>query len=512
MIKKVTICMLAVTFCINAEAMSTVTTIKSGNGQKAMAVKHYNQHTEKMAVEFDVWVTNPTYSKGKAPKEHDAHAANNESPNDPRLSFQHAWKAHSSNKGSSSILNGYKLKPKKNRTRIGIVDGGFFENTDIKYAEGHNFIPSEAGEGFIEDYYTPGCSDGHGTAVAGIAAATPGNSFGIAGIVDADIVAAKTLSCEGGLLSDAANAIYWLAGAQVAEIPLISEPVDVINLSLSAEASTCPEFLQEAINFAYERDIAIVAPVGNGDSSTSNQTPSNCNHVISVAANDLRGLKAEFSNHGEPTTVSALGEQIISYGNNENEYYYWSGTSFAAPLVSGMILLAKEAFPNVKTTVIADEIINSTTAFATNPPHEGKSCANGRCGAGVLNAEKLISNIEAIAALNLFEIEHTLSSRLNLTEYIFQHYPAGVNPCNSYELATTGNIDIMEGEWLEIFKAGDIGVNEELLVKRSQDDRFVITGVSEQNRVFDVRTCSDEQCDNELTRFTIEPIAIQGCI
>jgi hypothetical protein len=108
----------------------------------------------------------------------------------------------------------------------------------------------------------------------------------------------------------------------------------VINLSLGA--SQASQLLQDAIKDVRQRGIIVVAAAGNDNNDSPPQFPSSMDEVLAVAAIDLDGRKASFSNFGNHIDVCAPGVKLISaYPNSRaGGYASWSGTSFAAPLAA----------------------------------------------------------------------------------------------------------------------------------------------------------------------------------
>lgn len=134
---------------------------------------------------------------------------------------------------------------------------------------------------------------------------------------------------------------------------------DVINLSLGSSAPS--ELLQEAIADARARGITIVAAAGNDNSETDPQFPSTLPEVMAVAAIELTGQKASFSNFGSHIDVCAPGVRLVSTfpSDRQGEYARWSGTSFAAPLAAAeaaLVISADPRQPDVK------KVIEDTTA------------------------------------------------------------------------------------------------------------------------------------------------------
>ncbi|MFN8526606.1 MAG: S8 family serine peptidase [Chloroflexota bacterium] len=169
---------------------------------------------------------------------------------------------------------------------------------------------------------------GHGTHVAGIAAATTNNGGGVAGLgFTVSLMNGKVLDDSGsGTIATVLNGIYWAAdnGARV------------INMSLGG-GSACSSAEQAAVNYAWARGVVIVAAAGNSGASTSS-SPASCTHVISVAATNISDAKPSWSNYGTNVDVAAPGDEILSTYFNGG-YTTISGTSMASPFVAGLAAL-----------------------------------------------------------------------------------------------------------------------------------------------------------------------------
>ncbi|MGI8687363.1 MAG: S8 family serine peptidase [Thermomicrobiales bacterium] len=175
----------------------------------------------------------------------------------------------------------------------------------------------------------------HGTHVAGIASATTNNATGVAGLgYETKLLNGKVLSDGGsGYDSQIADGIRWAADSGA----------NVINMSLGG-AGTCSQAFQDAIDYAWGKNVVIVAAAGNGGGTASIQ-PANCAHVVAVASTDGNDARSGFSNYGGWVPLAAPGSEIYSTvnpnlsENNGNAYAYLSGTSMATPHVAGLAAL-----------------------------------------------------------------------------------------------------------------------------------------------------------------------------
>ncbi len=194
--------------------------------------------------------------------------------------------------------------------------------------------------------------NGHGTHVAGILGAVRNNGIGGAGVAPSvRILPVKFLAADGsGYLSDAIQGIEYLLALKAR-----GENVRILNASWGGGAFAAP--LEDAIRQLNEAGIVFVAAAGNekNDNDTHPSFPASyaIPNVVAVAATDASGVLASFSNRGESSVgIAAPGVGILStYPGGEWRSY--SGTSMAAPFVSGALalLFAKEPTLSVAAAV-----------------------------------------------------------------------------------------------------------------------------------------------------------------
>ncbi|MGB9862023.1 MAG: S8 family peptidase [Candidatus Bipolaricaulaceae bacterium] len=242
---------------------------------------------------------------------------------------------------------------------IAILDTGIdqdHEDLATKIVANVNFTTSRT----VDDRY------GHGTHVAGIAAAITNNAKGVAGVsFSCSLMNVKVLGDNGsGQYSWIANGIIWAAdhGAQV------------INMSLGGSSTSST--LESAVKYAYGKGLVLVAAAGNSNTDAPSY-PAYYPECIAVAATDQNDAKASFSNYGDWVDIAAPGVDIYSTLPNHNNrlrtrnYGYLSGTSMAAPHVAGVAALIKAQNPSLTSAEIANKLISSgdpTTGFTTTIP------------------------------------------------------------------------------------------------------------------------------------------------
>ncbi len=215
----------------------------------------------------------------------------------------------------------------------------------------NGYIDDLIGWNFVDNNNNPWDQAGHGTHVAGVIAATTGNGIGIAGINrGAKIMPLKVLNFMGrGRSSGISESIYYA----------VANGAQVINLSLGGQEIS--PFEQRAIDYAYEHNVLIVVAAGNSGVDTANFGPAASPHVLTVGATDTNDEHAGFSNWGASVDLVAPGIDILSLRARHSDFalvagledytpgdwfvgpeallYRASGTSFAAPLVTGVASL-----------------------------------------------------------------------------------------------------------------------------------------------------------------------------
>lgn len=256
----------------------------------------------------------------------------------------------------------------------------------------------------------------HGTIVAGIIAAAGNNGVGISGITwQAKIMPLKVLDDKGeGKTSDVIRAIDYA----------INNKAAIINLSFVGLDYS--RGLYEAVTRAHNAGVILVAAAGNeqtqGQGYNLDETPmypacddGEDNMVIGVAATDAIDQKAVFSSYGSrcvdlaapgvgffSTAVFAPTEQI----NNTylDQYYggYWSGTSMATPVVSGVLALLEGINPGAKAQQIKDILLataDDINKLNPNYPGElGRGRVNALSAVALAEREKQDQSIKLLLA------------------------------------------------------------------------------------------------------------------
>ena len=196
-----------------------------------------------------------------------------EVPNDPEYLKQ--WNLRSIN------IEAAWEQSKGEGVTIAVIDTGVSKVPDLKLTK---FVP---GYDFVNDRENAADDNGHGTHIAGVIAQSTNNGYGVAGIAHlAQIMPLKVLNAEGGgTVADIAESIKFAA----------DHGADVINLSLGGGGES--RLLKEAIAYAYDKGVVIIAAAGNENLNAASY-PARYPKVIGVAATDVEGAKATYSNYG----------------------------------------------------------------------------------------------------------------------------------------------------------------------------------------------------------------------
>ena len=243
------------------------------------------------------------------------------------------------------------------RTIVAVIDTGVdYTHPDLARNMWHN--PREIagngrdddGNGFVDDVFganfatntgDPMDDGGHGTHVAGIIGAAGNNGIGVTGVAwTTQIMALRFMSAtSGGYTSDAVRAMDYA----------VANGAKILNLSWGSGNFYQP--LQDAIARARNAGVIVVAAAGN-NASNSDATPfypagyiNGLDNVVTVAATDSNDVLASYSNFGaNSVTIAAPGSNILSTLTGGG-YGTKSGTSMAAPFISGSLALLWDLHP-----------------------------------------------------------------------------------------------------------------------------------------------------------------------
>lgn len=237
---------------------------------------------------------------------------------------------------------GWNLSKGSEDVIIAVIDTGVdLEHSDLdgQLVEGYNVVDKDK---------APQDDVGHGTHVAGIIGALVNNEEGVAGVSWYNkIMPVKALDGSGsGTTYAVAEGIIWAT----------DHGAKVINMSLGNYADS--QFLHDAVKYAYDRDVVLVAASGN-DNTERPGYPAAYPEVLAVAATDSNQKRAEYSNYGEYIDVAAPGTNIASTFPG-NQYAALSGTSMASPHAAAMAGLIRSLNPDLTNQEVMDVMRSQT--------------------------------------------------------------------------------------------------------------------------------------------------------
>ena len=209
---------------------------------------------------------------------------------------------------------------------------------------------------------TPDCS--HGTGVAGLIGAVRSNGYGIDGIADnVRIMSIKAVPNGDEYDKDIANAIRFA----------VDHGAKVVNMSFGKKLSPHKDWVDAAFKYAAAHDVLLVMASGNDgqDMDTKPEFPNDTyldgtttDNVISVGASGPKAdstLAADFSNYGKKSVdIFSPGVKVTSI-DMDAEFNTADGTSFSAPIVTGIAALILEYYPNLTASQVKHAILASAT-------------------------------------------------------------------------------------------------------------------------------------------------------
>jgi thermitase len=331
------------------------------------------------------------------------------------------------------------------QTRIAILDSGISSHPDLagKVVASKDFIA-----------FASGASDqwGHGTNVAGIAAATTNNALGVAGVgYNATLLNGKVIDDTGsGSVFGLADGIYWA----------VENGATVINMSLHGGSSCDPNpiedlfdtgvnELRDALAYAWSQNVVLVAAASN-DGNTTRHWPGACPNVIAVANTDENDKRVSSSSYGTWVDVAAPGSAIWSPASPNGvkcvngrigDYAICGGTSSAAPHVAGLAALVQKSCAPITAQGVVDRI----TSTADQIDGTGTLWQFGR-----INAARAVC-FPKPANLHVVE-QKTTSIRVGWTDmtpgrmsFEVQYRPSGTTTWKSESAAATDTVAFIDG-------------------------------------------------------------------
>jgi serine protease len=281
-------------------------------------------------------------------------------------------------------------------------------------------------------------SSWHGTRVAGILGAITNNAAGIAGLTWSGwVLPVRVLGKCGGYDSDIIAGMAWAAGFPVDGVPANPYPARILNMSLGATGG-CPESYQDVVDQLVSAGVLVVVSAGNEGGPVD--APANCIGVAAVAGLRQVGTKVGFSSLGPEIALGAPAGNCVNSGAGApclfsietttnsgttvpatntytDQYNFNVGTSFSAPLVSGIAGLMLGVNGNLTSgQLIARLQLGVSTPFPapaglqachvpasqTDLQTSECACTPEVCGSGMANAQgAVLQALRPIAAVAL---------------------------------------------------------------------------------------------------------------
>jgi serine protease len=286
---------------------------------------------------------------------------------------------------------------------------------------------------------TVGNSSWHGTRTAGILGAISNDQVGVTGMTwEGWIEPVRVLGKCGGYDSDILAGMAWAAGMSVSGVPTNPYPARILNMSLG-EVGSCQDFpaYQQMIDELVAAGVLVVVSAGNEGGPVD--VPANCAGAVAVAGLRQVGTKVGYSSLGREVALSAPAGNCVNTGagqpclfsivtttnsgttvpaNNTytDEYNFNVGTSFSAPIVSGIAGLMLSVNGNLSPDQLLARLQAASQPFPVSTtagvpmchvptgPNDLQtaecSCTTQVCGAGMANAnDAVLEALRPIAAV-----------------------------------------------------------------------------------------------------------------
>ncbi|MFW5785803.1 MAG: S8 family serine peptidase, partial [bacterium] len=280
---------------------------------------------------------------------------------------------------------------------VAVIDSGVDQSlTDLVAT---SFV---SGYDFVNDDDDPTDDNGHGTHVAGTIAQSTNNTRGVAGMAyGVSIMPIKVLGADGN-----GHVSHVIAGIQWA----VDNGADIINLSLGASSSSPDEL--DAVKYAYEAGVVVVAASGNDNASVSYPAAYH-DYVLAVGATKYDKIRAPYSNYGASLDVVAPGGYLYTETGQPNDqngdgypdgilqqtigpdpntpsddlvsgYFFFEGTSMAAPHAAALAALMLSRNPGLTPEEVYATIRESADDL-------GDSGRDDYYGYGLINPTKALN-------------------------------------------------------------------------------------------------------------------------
>ena len=266
--------------------------------------------------------------------------------------------------------------------------------------DGNGFVDDVNGWDFVNNDAHPNDNNAHGTHVTGTIAQTTDNGLGGAGIAfNTTIMSIKVLDYDGsGYDVDVADGIYYA----------VDNGAKVINLSLGGDDPSTT--LENAVDYAYDNGVVVVAASGNDGTESVDYPAAYDDYVIAVGATRYDETRASYSDYGSSLDLVAPGGDVDVDQNEDGyadgvlqqtfkpyvfplkadptdwAYWFFDGTSMAAPHVSGVAALLLAQDPTFTPDRIRD-------ALESTAEDLGDSGRDDTYGWGLIDAQEALQSV-----------------------------------------------------------------------------------------------------------------------
>ncbi|KIH75509.1 hypothetical protein GFER_16275 [Geoalkalibacter ferrihydriticus DSM 17813] len=368
--------------------------------------------------------------------------------------------------------NGWQLTTGSSDIPIAIVDSGVDPNhpdLGAKLLPGYNWLDFNTDTNDVQ---------GHGTAVAGAAAAITNNSRGIAGVAWENTIMPLVVlnSSNSASYSNIASAIVYA----------VDRGVKVINVSIAGTSFSYT--LQNAVDYAWNRGALVFCAAANNNTDDPFY-PAALPNAIAVAATDQNDNKASYSNYGDWITIAAPGSSIYTTLRGGG-YGARSGTSLASPIAAGLGALIWSLNPDLShvevleilkagaddlgavgfdpmfghgrinvlgSLSLAEKIVAETDV--TPPVVALTSPADGSAVAGLVTLVAEVEDDQGVDRVEFFVNGNRLGQDTG-TPYMFSwdadQVPAGWHRLNAQAVDTSGNVGVSQEIMVYVEQASDL--------------------------------------------------------
>ncbi|HEY5751548.1 MAG TPA: S8 family serine peptidase [Chthoniobacterales bacterium] len=347
--------------------------------------------------------------------------------------------------------------------KIAVLDSG------VKRGDGGNFQSVQ--EIDLIGSQSKGMSD-HGTAVTSIATSVA---------PEASVLSIKVIDAQG--VGDSFTVAEGILEA-------VDNGARVINISLGSEGDS--SVLRNAVNYALQNNVAVVAAAGN-EGATSVSFPAAYPGVIAVTAVDANGRHATFANTGA-VSIAAPGIAVgVPWTDVSDPATMFSGTSAAAPFVSGTIagILSQSG------SMTAREAGNLLIQYSNDAGAPGQDAV---LGSGILNVDRVVKR-------NVSGINDAAIADIYVTPSKSGQYSAAVTIQNRGTTILNGaQLEIQVGgqTWRYQFGGLNVGQVATQTLSLTSDQLTQSSGIEVQSRVSTAATDSKPANDAKTVILSVE--------